>query len=167
MQDSISAAIYELNREIDMGNISAILEKAEERGKQINLSYSGALLPEEANRILQLAPGAKLIDVRSHAELEFVGRIPNAVEIEWATYPGMKVNPHFLASLQQQVDKEALVMFICRSGTRSHFAAMVAEQAGYNEVYNVLEGFEGDKDLNEQRNKLNGWRANGLSWKQS
>lgn len=150
-----------------MGNISAILERAQERGKQINTPYSGALLPSEANQLLQLAPGVKLVDVRSHAELEFVGRIPNAVEIEWAAYPGMKVNPHFLAALEQQVDKESLVMFICRSGTRSHFAAVVAEQAGYNEVYNVLEGFEGDKDTSEQRNKLNGWRVNGLPWKQS
>src|SRR5487761_2158120 len=149
-----------------MDNISAILERAQQRGKQIGTPYSGALLPGEADQILQLAPGAKLVDVRSHAELEFVGRIPNAVEIEWAAYPGMKVNPHFLASLQQQVDKESLVMFICRSGTRSHFAAVVAEQAGYNEVYNILEGFEGDKDSTEQRNKLNGWRVNGLPWKQ-
>ena len=42
----------------------------------------------------------------------------------------------------------------------------MAEQAGYNEVYNVLEGFEGDRDASEQRNKLNGWRVNGLPWKQ-
>ena len=150
-----------------MGTISAILEQSQQRAKQINAPYSGALLPSEANQILQLAPGAKIVDVRSHAELEFVGRIPNAVEIEWATYPGMKVNPHFLASLEQQVDKESLVMFICRSGARSHNAAVAAEKLGYNEVYNILEGFEGDKDKSEHRNKLNGWRANGLPWKQS
>ncbi len=150
-----------------MGNISAILEQARQRGNQANAPYSGALLPGEAYQILQLAPGAKLVDVRSKAELDFVGRIPNAVEIEWATYPGMKPNPHFLAALEQQVDKEALVMFICRSGARSHNAALAAESAGYNEVYNIVEGFEGDRDKNEQRNKVNGWRAKGLPWVQS
>ena len=150
-----------------MGKISAILEQSQQRAKQINAPYSGALLPNEAFQILQLAPGAKLIDVRSRAELDFVGRIPGAVEIEWATYPGMKPNPHFQTELEQQVDSEALVMFICRSGARSHHAAVAAEKAGYSEVYNVLEGFEGDKDMKEHRNKLNGWRANELPWAQS
>ena len=56
----------------------------------------------------------------------------------------MKPNPHFLTQLEQQVDKEALVLFICRSGTRSHHAAAAATQAGYSDCYNVLEGFEGE-----------------------
>jgi rhodanese-related sulfurtransferase len=150
-----------------MGKISSILEQARQRAKQANASYSGALLPAEANEILELAPGAKLVDVRSKAELDWVGRIPKAVEIEWATYPGMKPNSNFLAALEQQVDKEALVMFICRSGARSQNAAVTAEQAGYNEVYNILEGFEGDKDANEHRNSRNGWRVSGLPWVQS
>ncbi len=150
-----------------MGKITSILEQAQQRAKQINAPYSGSLLPEEAYQILQLAPGAKIIDVRSKAEWDFVGRIANAVEIEWATYPGMKPNPNFLAALEQQVDKEALVMFICRTGGRSHQAAMAAEAAGYNEVYNVLEGFEGDKNAQEHRNSLTGWRAHQLPWLQS
>jgi len=150
-----------------MGKISAILEQAQARGKQGNLPYSGALLPAEAHQLLLLAPGAKLVDVRSKAELDFTGRVPSAVEIEWASYPGMVLNPNFMAALTQQVDKEALVMFLCRSGTRSHGAAIAAEQAGYNEVYNVLEGFEGDKDANKHRNTVGGWRAAKLPWEQS
>ncbi|MFA6013898.1 MAG: rhodanese-like domain-containing protein [Gallionellaceae bacterium] len=150
-----------------MGKISAILEQAQHRAKLLNLAYSGALLPDEAYEILQIAPGAKLVDVRSKPELDFVGRIPGVVEIEWASYPGMIANPNFMASLQQQVDKEALVMFICRTGARSHNAALAAEQVGYNEVYNVLEGFEGDKNQQEQRNSVNGWRACKLPWVQS
>lgn len=150
-----------------MGQITATLEKAQQRGKESGLPYSGALLPEEANLLLKSAPGAKLVDVRSKAECDWVGRIPGAIEIEWATYPGMQPNPHFLASLQQQVDKEALVMFICRSGARSHQAAMVAAQAGYSESYNVLEGFEGDRDNNGHRNVQNGWKVANLPWQQS
>jgi rhodanese-related sulfurtransferase len=150
-----------------MGKISVILAQAQERGKQNNLPYSGGLLPDEAYQLLQLAPGAKLVDVRSKAELDFVGRVPGAIEIEWATYPGMKLNPNFLAALEQQVDKEALVIFLCRSGVRSNSAAVVAAKAGYSEVYNVLEGFEGDRDASKHRNTVGGWRAAKLPWEQS
>lgn len=149
-----------------MGKISEILQSAQQRAKELNLSYEGALYPDEAYEILQSAPGAKLVDVRTRAELDWVGRIPDAVEIEWVTYPGMKPNPHFLAQLEQQVDKEALVLFICRSGVRSNAAAAAATQAGFADCYNVLEGFEGDKDADEHRNTLGGWRVAELPWEQ-
>ncbi|WP_283742641.1 rhodanese-like domain-containing protein [Sideroxydans sp. CL21] len=150
-----------------MGKITEILNAAQQRGKDLNLPYAGALTPEEAYELMRSAPGAKLVDVRSRAEIDWVGRVPGAVEIEWATYPGMKQNPNFLAALEQQVSKEALVMFICRSGHRSQGAAMIATQAGYGDCYNVLEGFEGDKSPSNQRNVLNGWRVSGLPWEQS
>ena len=149
-----------------MGKITAILQAAQQRAKEMNLPYKGALHPDEAYEILQSAPGAKLVDVRSRAELDWVGRVPNATETEWATYPGMKLSPHFLAQLDQQVDKEALILFICRSGVRSHHAAVAATQNGYSDCYNVLEGFEGDKDGDERRNTINGWRIAGLPWEQ-
>jgi len=60
-----------------------------------------------------------------------------------------------------------LVLFICRSGGRSHNAAQLAMQAGYTQCYNVLEGFEGDKDEAGRRNTQGGWRARGLPWTQS
>jgi len=150
-----------------MGKITETLNKAQQRAKELGLPYEGALTPEEAYTIWQTAPGAKMVDVRCRAEIDWVGRIPGAIEIEWATYPGMKQNPNFMAALQQQVDKESLVMFICRSGQRSHGAAMVATQAGFPDCYNVLEGFEGDPNAVKQRNIINGWRAEGLPWEQS
>lgn len=150
-----------------MGKITAILQAAQQRAKEINLPYEGSLYPEEAYEILQSAPGAKLVDVRTRAELDWVGRAPGAVEIEWAIYPGMKPNPHFIAQLEQQIDKEALVIFICRSGIRSNAAAAFATQAGYNDCYNVLEGFEGEKNADGHRNTLGGWRVSGLPWEQS
>ena len=149
-----------------MGKITAILQAAQQRAKEMNLPYEGALYPDEAYEILQSAPGAKLVDVRTRAELDWVGRVPDAVEIEWATHPGMKPNPHFITQLAQQVDKEALVLFICRSGARSNAAAAAATQAGYSDCYNVLEGFEGEKDADEHRNTLGGWRVAGLPWEQ-
>lgn len=150
-----------------MGKITEILKVAQQRAKELNMPYEGVLTPKEAYEILQSAPGAKLVDVRTRAEQDWIGRVAQAVEIEWATYPGMKQNPNFLAALQQQVDKEALVLFLCRSGARSHHAAVAATQAGYADCYNILEGFEGDKSANNQRNVLNGWRVAGLPWEQS
>lgn len=150
-----------------MGKITEVLKAAQERARQMNLPYEGALLPEEAYELLQHAPAAKLVDVRSKAEWDWVGRIPGAVQIEWVTYPGMQPNPYFLNELGTQVDKESLVMFLCRSGARSHAAAAAATRAGYTDCYNVLEGFEGDKDGEGHRNTVGGWRAAGLPWEQS
>lgn len=148
-------------------SISEILETAQQRAKANNLPYIGALLPAEAYELLQKAPGAKLVDVRTRAEWDYVGRIPDAAQIEWQRYPAGQPNPDFLVELQAQIDPEALVMFICRSGARSHAAASAASAAGYTQAFNVLEGFEGDKDQQGHRNTVGGWRAAGLPWVQS
>lgn len=150
-----------------MGKLRDILALAQQRARELGLPYEGALTPAEADAVLQLAPGARLIDVRTRAELDFVGRIPGAVEVEWQFYPGFAINTHFMVELKQRVDPEALVMFICRSGHRSHRAAALATESGYPDCYNVLEGFEGDKDARGQRGKVGGWRAAGLPWQQS
>jgi len=85
--------------------------------------------------------------VRTQAEWDYVGHIPESVLIEWNTYPKRQRNPRFLEQLQARVAKtEAPVMFLCRSGARSHHAAAAATQAGYPNSYNVLEDFEGEKD---------------------
>jgi len=150
-----------------MGRITEILNVAQSRAKELKLPYEGALMPDEAYEIWKSAPGAKLVDVRSRAEFDFVGRIPGAVEIEFMIYPGMKTNPNFMMAMEQQVEKEALVMFICRSGGRSHHAANLATQAGYPDCYNVLAGFEGDANADKHRGVLNGWKVLGLPWEQS
>ncbi len=149
-----------------MGTLTDILSLAKKRAEDLNLPYEGALTPAEAHQVWQLAPGARLVDVRTRAEWDWVGRIPDAAEIEWMSYPGNQPNPHFMAQLKQQVDPEALVMFICRSGARSGNAAKLATENGYADCYNVLEGFEGDKDANGQRNRIGGWRKAGLPWHQ-
>lgn len=150
-----------------MGKISDILKTAQERARETNLQYEGALLPVEAFQILSDASAAKLVDVRTHAELEFVGMVPGAVHVEWQTWPNGQPNPNFVAQLKAQVDQEALVIFMCRSGARSHLAAAAATQAGYLDCYNMLQGFEGRKDEAGHRNTVEGWRAAGLPWKQN
>ena len=147
-----------------MGRLTDLLQLARERGQELGLPYAGALTPREAFAVWQLAPGARLVDVRTRAEWDWVGRIPGAIEIEWLGYPDSRPNSHFLAQLRQQADREALLLFICRSGARSHHAAALAAQAMDRECYNVLEGFEGDVDASGQRGRVGGWRHAGLPW---
>ena len=147
-----------------MGKLSDILTLARQRGLAQDRSYQGDVTPREAHDLLNLAPGAKLVDVRTRAEWDWVGRVPGAVEIEWNQYPGGTRNPHFLAELKRQVDSESLVLFLCRSGVRSVGAATMAAEAGYSACYNILEGFEGDKDANGHRGNIGGWRKTGLPW---
>jgi rhodanese-related sulfurtransferase len=147
--------------------IDKILELARKRATEMGLPYSGALTPREAYEVWRGKPGARLVDVRTRAEWNYVGRIPDAVEVEWQTYPAGRPNPSFLPELEGAVEKTAPVLFICRSGGRSHNAALVATKAGYTEAYNVLEGFEGDRDDKGRRNTVGGWRVAGLPWTQS
>ena len=150
-----------------MGRITDLLDTAHNRSQTQAWPFAGALLPHEAHELLQLAPGTRLIDVRSRAELELNGVIPDAVHVEWQTWPGWVPNPHFLTQLAQAIDPESLLLFICRSGHRSHRAAQACTEAGHGNCYNVLEGLEGDVNkASGHRNELNGWKKRGLPWVQ-
>jgi rhodanese-related sulfurtransferase len=150
-----------------MGRLTEILQLAQARVRELGLPYEGALTPAEAYELLRLAPGARLVDVRTKAEWDWVGRVPGAIEIEWMAYPGNVLNPHFIQTLKHSVTTESLLLFLCRSGQRSSAAAKAATEAGFPDCYNILEGFEGNKDANGQRNRSGGWRAAGLPWSQS
>ena len=150
-----------------MGRLTEILTAAQQRAQTSGLPYAGALTPDEAAEVLILAPGSRLVDVRSRAELDLIGSIPEAAHVEWMSYPGWHPNPHFLSQLKQSVDTEALTLFICRNGQRSHRAAEAAMLGGYRSCYNVLEGFEGEiNPATGHRGEMNGWRARGLLWVQ-
>jgi rhodanese-related sulfurtransferase len=149
-----------------MGRLNELLTLAQGRARELNLAYEGALTPKETYEVMQISPRARLIDVRTVAEWEWVGRIPNAIEIEWQNYPERELNPHFLKTLKHAVTPESMLLFICRSGVRSSYAAQVATEAGFPDCYNVLEGFEGDKDVLGRRNSIGGWRVAGLPWHQ-
>jgi rhodanese-related sulfurtransferase len=151
-------------RELEMETMSKILERAKKRSEESNLPYAGALTPQEVYEVLQKTPHAKLVDVRSQAELDLVGNVPGAEHIEWAFYPGMVANPDFSAQLEMQIDKEALVIFMCRTGGRSHNAAVTAAKLGFSEAYNMLEGFEGEANSQKQRTLINGWKHANLPW---
>lgn len=147
-----------------MDRLAEILKSAQQRAAQNNLPYAGALTPFEAYDLLQTVQSLVLVDVRSTAELDLVGRVPQAIHIEWAFYPGMVPNQEFAQLLQSKVNKDSTVVFMCRTGGRSHNAAVVAQQLGYNNAYNMLEGFEGEANAEKQRTLINGWKHAGLPW---
>ena len=150
-----------------MDRLNELLMLARSRAAELKLPYAGALTPREANEVLVLAPEAKLVDVRTKAECDWVGRVPGAVEIEFMSYPYNALNALFSHMVESVASKDTMLLFLCRSGGRSNMVATSLTAAGYSQCYNVLEGFEGDKDANSQRNRTGGWRAAGLPWYQS
>jgi rhodanese-related sulfurtransferase len=146
-----------------MNSPTEILSLAAQRAIAKNSPYTGELTPREAFDVLQQDPATVLVDVRSKAELDLVGKIPAAINIEWAFYPGMVPNKEFATQLLTQVDKNLTVIFMCRTGGRSHNAAAVAQQLGYK-ACNMLEGFEGESNTLKQRTQINGWKHAGLPW---
>jgi len=144
--------------------VDAILAHAAERGRAMKLDYAGAVTPGEAWGLLQ-RQAASLVDVRTAAEFKFVGRIAGTQNIEWNGVAA-PARTGFLTQLRALAAPERPLLLLCRSGVRSHAAAIAATEAGYARVYNVLEGFEGQLDAAQQRGKLNGWRFHGLPWVQ-
>ncbi len=136
--------------------------------------YAGDLSVQDAWALLKSDPKARLVDVRTSAEWNFVG-IPDLAElgrdvalVEWQALPAMQVNPAFVAEAEREAaDKAAPVLFLCRSGARSRAAAIAMTRAGYAKAYNVAGGFEGDLDGERHRGRKNGWKASGLPWKQT
>lgn len=140
-----------------------ILERARARGRELGLPYAGAVTPEEA-WALHGAGAAQFVDVRTAAEYEYVGHVPGTPLVEWRRYGEKQPNAQFLEQLAAVAAPDRPVMFLCRSAARSHNAAAVATQAGYETALNILEGFEGDHDAQGHRNTRSGWRFHGLPW---
>ncbi|HWV62824.1 MAG TPA: rhodanese-like domain-containing protein, partial [Oxalicibacterium sp.] len=84
--------------------------------------------------------------------------------VQWNLYPGGTPNPEFLSQLGQTAGKEDTVLFLCRSGVRSRHAAKLATENGYANCFDILEGFEGEKDGEGHRKTVNGWCKAGLPW---
>ncbi len=111
--------------------------------------YAGDVSPQLAYKWWQSGE-AVLIDVRTDAEREWVGFIPESVPLAWTQWPGMAANNAFDDGLRAAVPPGKKVVLLCRSGVRSIAAARRATALGM-EAYNILEGFEGDPDEKAQR----------------
>lgn len=121
----------------------AILAAARKSAQRYELPYAGNVTPEQAWTLLS-AGIAELIDLRTDDELRLSGHVPGAAHLEWLSGARMTTNPLFISKLGSLVGKGNVVLFLCRSGKRSAAAAQAATEAGYRNVFNVLEGFHGN-----------------------
>jgi sulfur dioxygenase len=128
-------------------------------------AYAGDVSPQLACQWWQSGQ-AVIIDVRTDAEREWVGFVPDAVALAWKQWPGMAMNPDFDEGLRAAVPAGKKALMLCRSGVRSIAAAKRATELGL-EAYNILEGFEGDPDTQAHRGAKSGWRYRGLPWRQN
>lgn len=136
--------------------------------------YAGDLSPRAAWDLLAKGD-AVLVDCRSPAEWSFVGvpdlatlgKRPLLVAWQHWTEAGMRMNPNFVADLRAAGAKpDQKVIFLCRSGGRSRSAAIAVTQAGFSSCFNLAGGFEGAHDAAQHRGSTQGWKADGLPWKQ-
>lgn len=139
-----------------------ILDIARTRFEATQGEYAGAVTPPEAWHLFSTG-AAKLVDVRTAAEVRYVGRVPGAAHVEWHGKDPEQVR-RFLDALGAETSPDEPILFLCRSAVRSHHAAAVARSAGYGRAFNVLEGFEGQRNHAQQRGSVDGWRRHGLPW---
>lgn len=148
-------------------DILQLIEQAKGRINPAQHHFAGIVSAQESYLIWKNYPDAILIDVRTRAELDWVGFIPDAWCLEWQTYPQHARNDRFIETLRSKVALDQLVMFLCRSGGRSALAATAATEQGWTSCYNVAFGFEGDLDEAHHRSQKNGWKHSGLPWQQT
>ena len=144
---------------------SEILARARSRAIDEGLAYAGGVLPTEAWQLFH-SGAAVLVDVRTSEERKFVGHVPDALHVAWATGTSMTRNPRFVRELEAKAKKDQVILLLCRSGKRSAAAAEAASKAGFSQVFNVLEGFEGELNAQNQRGDTGGWRHWSLPWVQ-
>lgn len=147
-------------------------------GKQTTLGLY--LTAKQAFEKWQLDPeNVKIIDVRTPEEYLFVGNPAMAWKIpvgsqSYAWDAGkqqfpMQVLPDFAARVGQVAKPGDTLLVMCRSGGRSAIAVNLLAKAGFTQVHNIIDGFEGDvvKDPDSvflgQRLR-NGWKNSGCPW---
>jgi len=129
--------------------------------------YKGDVSPKEAYEALLKNSKAVLIDVRTPQEWTYVGipDMPGMLQVSW---PPLPETPDFAMAVNHlNVPFDAEIYLICRSGFRSARGATELTAAGYENCYNVAQGFEGDRDQSGHRGTIGGWKVAGLPWVQS
>ena len=131
---------------------------------------------QQAWRILEREPQAVLLDVRTSMEYDYVGHPPNALHVPWMEAPDWTIDTGFVDKVREAISRRMgteqglesiAIIAICRSGKRSRAATEELAHQGFENLYNIEDGFEGDLDNNKHRNTVNGWRFADLPWEQS
>lgn len=133
---------------------------------------------KEAYDMWKLAPEkVKIIDVRTAEEYLYVGHPAMAWNIplffqtyEWDAVKNlfpMKPNPDFISKVKQFANPNDILLVTCRSGGRSAMAINQLATAGFKNVYNITDGFEGDTVADKEsvfsgQRMKNGWKNSGL-----
>jgi hypothetical protein len=109
---------YLLKRRIAIvSTLDQLYAMAEKRRLDDELPYAGAVLPVEAFQLIQLDPQTRLVDVRTRAELDWIGRPVvgdgQYAHIEWTFYPGTVPNQEFLQQLSRVATSDTPVLFLC------------------------------------------------------
>jgi len=134
-----------------------------------------SLTPQQAMTLIEDNPQAVLVDIRSTMEFLFVGHPKGAVHVPWIDEPDWTVNPEFVREIRKLLLGGAVctpdvpcapVVLICRSGKRSLEAGKALLKEGFQNVFHVDEGFEGELDDDHHRSTVGGWRFHGLPWEQ-
>ena len=142
------------------------LESVKAEALSSDLPFAGGVAPGVAWRLFS-SGRVLLVDVRTAEERKFVGHVPDSLHVPWATGTALTRNPRFVRELESKIGgKDVPALLLCRSGKRSALAAEAAAKAGLSNVFNVLEGFEGELDAQQRRGQADGWRFHGLPWVQ-
>ncbi len=167
MSAAFEDVVHEAAHDDETGaGLPAVLAGIHSAARSSGLPYAGGVSPQLAWDLFSSGQ-ALLVDVRSPEERKFVGHVPESLAVPWATGTSLTRNPRFVRELEAKTgNKEAVILLLCRSGKRSVLAAEAATKGGFQYVFNILEGFEGEIDALKQRGKDDGWRFHGLPWVQ-
>ena len=116
----------------------------------------------------------RLIDIGSTQEFLFVGHPVGAAHIPYIDEPDWIPNPCFTNQVravlpvadETRVKRGNPILLICRSGERSKVAGQVLFGAGVDNVFSIIDGFEGPLNEHDHRRQIAGWRYDGLPWAQ-
>lgn len=110
----------------------------------------------------------RLID----ANVPFLLHSRNGTDVEKRGEGQLVTNVHFVREVSDRLTAKALtpdsaIILICADGTRSARAADTLSEAGYTQVYTIIDGFEGDQvaaSTRSGRRAANGWKLSRLPW---
>ena len=123
---------------------------------------------QEAYEMWKTSPKqVHILDVRTPEEYVFVGHAEMArnipllfVKHEWNAETSQFVvepNPDFIAEAKRQFKPTDTILVMCRSGDRSAMAVNALAKAGFVNVYNIIDGMEGDM-VDDPKSKHHGKR---------
>jgi rhodanese-related sulfurtransferase len=135
---------------------------------------------EEAYEMWKADPErVRLLDIRTPEEYVFVGHAEMArnipllfVKHEWnadVNEFAVEPNPDFISEVKRLFAPSDMLLIMCRSGDRSALAVNTLAKAGFVNVYNIIDGMEGDKvddpgSTHHGKRMKNGWKNCGAPW---